>query len=59
MVMRKSLGQVESFVGVDISERWLDVRLLPQDERAPFSRDPQLPLPLEPQRPSGTVQVSS
>jgi transposase len=39
MVMRKSLAQVESFVGVDISERWLDVRLLPQDERAGFSRD--------------------
>jgi len=37
--MSKSLGQVESFVGVDISERWLDVQLLPQDERARFSRD--------------------
>jgi hypothetical protein len=39
MVMRKSLGQVEGFVGVDISESWLDVHLLPSGERARFSRD--------------------
>jgi transposase len=37
--MRKSLGQVEGFVGVDISESWLDVHLLPSGERARFSRD--------------------
>ena len=37
--MRKSLGQVEGFVGVDISERWLDVHLLPSGEHAGFSRD--------------------
>ena len=37
--MRKSLAQAESFVGVDISARWLDVHLLPQVERARFSRD--------------------
>jgi transposase len=39
MVMRKSLGQVEGYVGVDISERWLDVHLLPRGEQAQFSRD--------------------
>jgi transposase len=39
MVMSKSLGQVEGFVGVDISERWLDVHLLPSGEHAGFSRD--------------------
>jgi len=37
--MRKSLGQVEGFVGVDISERGLDVHLLPSGEHAGFSRD--------------------
>jgi hypothetical protein len=39
MVMRKSLGEVEGFVGVDVSQRWLDVHLLPSGERAGFSRD--------------------
>ena len=39
MVMRKSLGQIEGFVGVDISEDWLDVHVLPSGERAEFSRD--------------------
>lgn len=37
--MSKSLGQITGFVGVDISERRLDVHLLPSDERAGFSRD--------------------
>ena len=37
--MRKRLGQVEGFVGVDLSERWLDVHLLPSGEQAGFSRD--------------------
>jgi transposase len=39
MVMRKSLGQVEEFVGVDVSEHGLDVHLLPSTEHARFSRD--------------------
>jgi transposase len=39
MVMRKSLGQVKEFVGVDVSEHGLDVHLLPSAERAGFSRD--------------------
>jgi transposase len=39
MVMRKSLGQIKDFVGVDVSERWLDVHLLPSGEQAGFSRD--------------------
>jgi transposase len=39
MAMRKRLGQVESCVGVDISERWLAVHLLPSGEHAGFSRD--------------------
>jgi transposase len=39
MVMRKSLGQVKEFVGVDVSEGGLDVHLLPGGERARFSRD--------------------
>lgn len=37
--MRKSLGQVTEFVGVDVSEHRLDVHLLPGAERAGFSRD--------------------
>jgi transposase len=39
MVMRKSLGQVKEFVGVDVSEGGLDVHLLPGGEHAGFSRD--------------------
>jgi len=37
--MSKSLGEVTGFVGVDISERRLDVHLLPNGEQAWFSRD--------------------
>ena len=37
--MKKNLGQWKGFVGVDVSEGWLDVHLLPSGERAGFSRD--------------------
>jgi transposase len=37
--MTKSLGQGKSSVGVDVSEAWLDVRVLPSNERTGFSRD--------------------
>lgn len=37
--MRKSLGQIKGFVGVDVSERWLDVHLLPSGEQVAFGRD--------------------
>lgn len=37
--MSKSLGQITGFVGVDVSERRLDVHLLPNGEQAWFSRD--------------------
>jgi transposase len=39
MAMSKSLGQIKGFVGVDVSERRLDVHLLPNGEWASFSRD--------------------
>jgi transposase len=39
MVMSNSLGQATGFVGVDVSERWLDVHLLPSGEQTGFSRD--------------------
>ena len=39
--MRKSLGQCQGFVGVDVSEARLDVCLLPAEARAAFSRDPR------------------
>jgi transposase len=38
MAMRKSLGQFKGFVGVDLSERRVDVHLLPSGEQAGFSR---------------------
>jgi transposase len=37
--MTKSLGQGKSFVGVDVSEGWLDVCILASGERTGFSRD--------------------
>lgn len=37
--MSKSLGQLTGFVGVDLSEHWLDAHLLPSGEQARFSRD--------------------
>jgi transposase len=39
MDMTKSLGQETGFVGVDVSEGWLDVHLLPDGERTGFSHD--------------------
>jgi transposase len=39
MVMTRNLGPLGCFVGVDVSERWLDVTLLPRGDRAGFSRD--------------------
>jgi transposase len=41
MVMRKSLGRYEGFVGIDVSQAQLDVCLLPGSARAAFSRDRQ------------------
>jgi transposase len=38
--MPKSLGQPKTFVGVDVSERRLDVHLLPAGESAGFANDP-------------------
>jgi transposase len=37
--MTNSLGQIEEFVGVDVSQDRLDVYLLPYGEAAGFSRD--------------------
>ena len=37
--MTRNLGQFGCFVGVDVSERRLDVHLLPSGDRASFSRD--------------------
>ena len=37
--MTRTLGQGKGFVGVDVSEDWLDVHLLPSGEQAGFSRD--------------------
>jgi transposase len=39
MAMSKSLGQPESFVGVDVSEARLDVYVLPGGARASFAHD--------------------
>jgi transposase len=39
MVMRNNLARFEGFVGVDVSVARLDVCLLPDGERADFSRD--------------------
>jgi transposase len=38
--MPKSLGQPKTFVGVDVSERRLDVHLLPAGESAGVASDP-------------------
>ena len=38
MAMSKSLGEPESFVGVDVSEARLDVCVLPGGARASFAR---------------------